>query len=106
MMKVRIKENSAVARLAAAKLKAVKVAIVFGNTIHLHNTTREEFLHDKEWVCHELKHVLQYRQHGFAGFLYKYMASWIRNGYYNNRFEKEARAAEHDGELINGVQFI
>lgn len=106
LMKVRIKENSWVAKLAAAKLKAAKVAIVFGNTIHLHNTGKDEFLKDKEWVCHELKHVQQYRQHGYAGFLVKYLVSWIGKGYYNNKFEVEARMAENEQNLINGVEFM
>lgn len=60
-MKVRIKENAFVAKLAAGKLKSARVAIVFGHTIYLHNTSKEEFLNDKTWVLHELKHVEQYR---------------------------------------------
>ena len=100
-MLVRIKENSWLAKLAAAKLKADQVAIVFGNTIYLHNTSRAELLNDKEWLCHELKHAEQYRQHGFAGFLIRYLIEWIRNGYYNNRFEKEARENEKKSGLDN-----
>ncbi len=72
-MKVRIKENSWVAKMAAAKMKADKVAIVVGKTIHLHNTSKQEFLSDRYWVCHELKHVEQYRQNGFVGFITKYL---------------------------------
>ena len=105
-MKVRIKENSWVARLAAAKMKADKVAIVFGNTRHLHNTSRNEFLQDKEWVCHELKHAEQYRQNGFAGFLVKYVFEWVKNGYYNNKFEVEARNSENDIELMKKIHII
>ena len=105
-MKVQIKENSWVAMLAAKKMKAVKVAIVFGNTIHLHNTSRTEFLNDSDWVCHELKHVLQYHQNGFAGFIGKYLFDWMRNGYHNNRFEVEARESEKDISLIKETQFI
>lgn len=105
-MKVRVKENSWVAKLAAAKMKADKVAIVFGSTIHLHNTSHEEFLNDTDWVCHELKHVEQYRQNGFTGFLVKYLFYWMKNGYYNNRFEVEARASEKNISLIENAQFI
>ncbi len=94
------------ARVAAVKMKADKVAIVFGNVIHLHNTSREEFLNDTEWVCHELKHVEQYRQHGFAGFLIKYLADWMKNGYYNNKFEVEARNSENDNELMKRMKII
>jgi Domain of unknown function (DUF4157) len=105
-MKVYVKENSWVAKLAAAKMKANKVAIVFGNTIHLHNTFSAEFLQDKEWVCHELKHVEQYRQHGVAGFITKYLMEWTRKGYYNNRFEVEARNSEGDENLFRKAVFV
>ena len=105
-MKVRINENSWVAKMAAAKMKADKVAIVFGSTIHLHNTSRQEFLNDPDWVCHELKHVEQYKQNGFAGFLVKYVADWIKNGYYNNKFEVEARESEKDESLLKRMEII
>ncbi len=105
-MKVRLKENSWVARVAAAKMKANKVAIVFGNTIHLHNTTRKEFLNDSNWVSHELKHVEQYQQNGFVGFLGKYLFDWIKNGYYNNKYEVEARENEKNDSLIKNTEFI
>lgn len=105
-MKVRIKENSVLAKIAAARMKADKLAIVFGSTIHLYNTGRAEFLSDSDWVCHEIKHVQQYKQHGYTGFILKYLYDSIKRGYYNNRFEKEARAAECNRELLNGVEFV
>ncbi len=105
-MKVQIKENSWVAKLAAKKMQADKVAIVFGNTIHLHNTSRTEFLNDSDWVCHELKHVQQYQQNGFVGFIGKYLFDWMKNGYHNNRFEVEARESEKDVSLIKKTRFI
>ena len=105
-MKVRIKENSWVAKMAAAKLKTGKVAIVFGDTIHLHNTSRTEFLNDKKWVCHELKHVQQYQQNGFVGFITQYLFDSVKNGYYHNKFEVEARENEKNEELLKGIQFI
>jgi len=104
-MKVRIKENSGVARIAARWLKASKVAIVFGRTIHLHNTTREEFLSDPHWVCHELCHVQQYKKFGFIGFLARYLAESVRHGYHKNKFEIEARASERVESLREGVTF-
>ncbi len=91
-----IKQNSWLARLAAAKLKEKKVAIVFGKTIHLHNTTAQEFLQDEKWVKHELKHIEQYKRHGFAGFISRYLFESVKKGYYNNKFEKEARKCECD----------
>ena len=105
-MKVRIKENSWVAKLAAKKMKVDSVAIVFGNTIHLYNTSRSQFLNDSDWLCHELKHVQQYKQHGFAGFIGKYLFEWMKNGYYNNRFEIEARESEKDVSLIKNIEIV
>jgi len=105
-MKVRIREGSWMARLAAGKLKTEQVAMVIGQTIYLHNTTREEFLSDTQWVCHELTHVQQYREHGVAGFLAKYVVDWLKNGYYQNRFEVQARAGESDLGLLENVRFI
>jgi hypothetical protein len=89
-----IKENSWIARIAAWKLSSSSVAIVIGKTIHLHNASRDEFLQNERWVRHELCHVKQFREHGYAGFIFKYLWESIRKGYYNNRFEVEAREAE------------
>ena len=76
-IKVKIKENSFIARIAAGKLKANRVAIVIGNTIHLHNTSRENFMKDVQWVRHEIIHVLQFRTHGFISFIFKYYQSLL-----------------------------
>lgn len=89
-----IKENSLLARIAAFKLGTKRVAMVIGNTIHLYNTTKEEFLNDKRWLKHELCHIRQFKQHGYFIFIIKYVWESIKKGYYNNRFEAEARAAE------------
>lgn len=89
-----IKENSWLARIAAFKLGTKAVAMVLGKTIHLYNTTTAEFLQDEKWLKHELCHVKQFKEHGYFLFLVKYIWESIRKGYYNNRFEIEARAAE------------
>ncbi|MEO6733945.1 MAG: DUF4157 domain-containing protein [Ferruginibacter sp.] len=89
-----IKENSLFARLAAKKLKSNALAMVLGKTIHLHNISKEDFLHNKRLLRHELCHVRQYQQHGYLGFLIKYFWESIMKGYYNNKFEVEARQAE------------
>lgn len=103
-MIVFIKENSWVARIAAKKMKSDKVAIVFGKTIHLHNTSRAEFIKDDYWVCHELKHVEQYHEYGFIGFLARYFFQCLKHGYYNNKFEIEARRSENDRILLEQYQ--
>lgn len=73
-----------------------KMAMVMGKTILLYNTTKAEFMTNKRWVRHELMHVKQFQQHGYLPFLYRYIIDWVRNGYYNNKFEREAREAEDD----------
>ncbi|RYY18650.1 MAG: DUF4157 domain-containing protein [Chitinophagaceae bacterium] len=95
-MNYRIRENSTLARLAAWKLGTPKVAMVLGSTIHLYNTSAKEFLANERWVKHEMKHIEQYRRYGLIPFLWKYLIESIRHGYYNNRYEAEARAAETD----------
>ena len=89
-----IKENSWLARLAALKLGTKSVAMVLGKTIHLHNTTKADFLNDERWLKHELCHIKQFKQHGYFLFVVKYLWESLRKGYYNNRFEVEAREAE------------
>ncbi len=82
------------AKIAAYKLGCKSVAMVIGSTIHLHNTTQQEFLQNKKWVKHELCHIKQFKQHGFFLFIAKYIYESFKVGYYNNKFEAEARAAE------------
>jgi hypothetical protein len=89
-----IKENSWLAKIAAKKLGSNSVAMVLGKTIHLHNSTKAEFLQNTRWVKHELCHVRQFKQHGYIGFIAKYLWESLKKGYYNNKFEVEARAAE------------
>lgn len=87
-------EQSWWARIAAWKLGSQQVAMVLGNTIHLHGVTAQLFLQDARWVRHELCHVQQYRRLGTLRFLVLYVWESIRHGYHNNRFEREAREAE------------
>src|SRR5689334_2216852 len=90
----KIKENSFLARIATKKLGTKRVAMVLGNTVHLWNTSKAEFLKDDKWVKHELCHVRQFQQYGFINFLVRYIWESIRKGYYNNKYEVEARQAE------------
>lgn len=91
---IRIKENSWLAKIAAAKLRSSSVAIVMGNTIHLYNTPQKDFLQNQAWLKHELCHVRQFNQHGFLPFIIKYLWQSVKKGYYNNPFEVQARASE------------
>ncbi|RPE14002.1 DUF4157 domain-containing protein [Chitinophaga lutea] len=106
MLRCRIKEDSKVARLAAWKMKSDNIAIVFGRVIHLYGVSRQQFLSDTAWVRHEVCHVKQYREYGFWGFLWLYVADWIRVGYYNNRFERAARLAENNARELDGVEIV
>ncbi len=106
-MKIKIKERSLFAKVAAYKLKCKKVAAVLGRTIHLWNISREDFLKRKPWVIHEIVHVQQFKRYGFLLFVFLYIMESMRNGYHNNRFEVEARAIEETGDLdLSGFDFI
>jgi hypothetical protein len=98
-VKYYIKENSLLARMAARKLRQDKMAMVLGKTILLHDTTAQEFINNRKWIRHELAHVQQFNKHGYFLFLVKYLLESIKTGYYNNKYEKEARAAEEDESL-------
>ena len=102
---VRIKENSWIARVAAWKLGADHVAIVIGKTIHLHNVSATVFKANRRWVNHELEHIRQFRRHGFMRFIFLYIVESVKNGYYNNKFEIEARKAE-PGDPVETKLFI
>ena len=93
-MNLSIKENSWIARIAARKLSSDNVAIVVGKTIHLHNVSKENFLKDSLWVKHEMCHIRQFQEHGYFLFICKYLYESMRSGYYNNKYEVEAREAE------------
>ncbi len=94
LLKYHIKENSFFAKLAAKKLGASSVAMVLGSTIHLHNTSKQDFINDEKWLKHELCHIKQFKKYGYAGFLVRYLWQSLKHGYYNNKFEVEARQAE------------
>ncbi len=98
--KVFIRENSRLARIAAGKLRSVRVAMVIRRTIHLWGVSAENFLKDERWVCHELEHVAQYERLGTLGFLWKYAGESWRKGYRNNALEVAARAAENNFHLL------
>ena len=89
-----IKEQSWVAKAASKKLHSKNVAIVLGKTIHLYNVSKEHFLKDEKWVKHEMCHVHQFKKYGLSNFIIKYLWESIKHGYYNNKYEIEARKAE------------
>jgi len=98
-----VRENSFIAKIAASKLKAGSVAIVIGKTIHLHNATRAELLMNQRWLRHEIAHIRQFRHHGFLNFVLLYLWESLLNGYHNNKYEIEARAAENNDRICDGI---
>ena len=93
-MRIYIKENSLIARIAAWKMNSSQIAIVIGRTIHLHNASRQEFIDNKRWLSHEMEHIRQYRRYGLIRFIILYLVETAKKGYHDNKYEVEARAAE------------
>lgn len=98
---IQIIEKSFLARIASWVLRSGRTAITFGNKIYLHRAKRAELLHNERWLRHELKHVEQYQKLGFFGFIFRYLWYSIRDGYYKNPLEVEARLAEADEQIVS-----
>lgn len=62
------------------------VAITFGQ----HVFTNRTYLRDMT-IWHEECHTKQYKKYGFFGFLVRYLWDSLKHGYWNNKFEVEAR---------------
>lgn len=92
-MDYKIVERSFFARIARMVLKSNNVAMVLGKSIHLSGVDRHAFEKDEGWLAHELCHIRQFREHGYVRFLWLYLRESWRVGYYNNKFEVEARIA-------------
>lgn len=50
-------------------------------------------LHDLKVIAHECQHIKQIDDLGILKFTYKYLKETVKNGYRNNKYEIEARAA-------------
>ncbi len=97
---VYVKEKSFRARIALFKMGKGSVAMVMRRTIYIYGVNKEKFLENEDWLCHELQHVKQYEREGTVKFLCKYIWYWMRYGYYNMPYEKEARANEKNRALL------
>ncbi|MBN9298555.1 MAG: DUF4157 domain-containing protein [Filimonas sp.] len=104
-LKIKIRENALIARIAAWRMRTVCVAVVVGKTIYLWNITRNDFLGNEAWVKHEVAHVHQYSKLGIARFLFLYLIESAKKGYLHNRFEIEARERETEVTLLDGIVF-
>ena len=101
MQDLRTWTRSPLARIARLVLGSQRVAMVVGQTVHLSGATRAQFLADAEWVAHELVHLRQYQEHGLLPFLWKYLLESARVGYYQNKYEVEAREEARRVVLAN-----
>ena len=111
MVCVRLKTDTLVSKIASTIMRPAKgraLATAIGKTIHLHNITPEDFINNKTFLRHELQHCIQYHTTRF--FLLKYIWETMRHGYFQNRYEVEARVqstadfpagyAVYDDELL------
>ena len=96
--KIRVVENSAIAKILAKIKHEPTYAITFGKTIFI-SCKREEFFAQTWWVKHELAHVGQYERYGTLPFLGLYLYYSIFHHKNGNRFEIEAEVAEYSGGL-------
>ena len=62
----------------------------------LYHVSKEDFLKDEKWLRHEMCHIRQFKKHGFLPFIFKYLLESLRRGYYQNKYEIEARMAEDE----------
>lgn len=70
-------------------------AVTLGHTIFVH----PRITMTRQLLVHELVHVRQWEAD--ALFPLRYALEWVRRGYWNNRYEQEARAAEIDSDIIS-----
>lgn len=66
------------------KMKGAAAAVTLGGTIVVHPEARI----DAGLLAHELVHVRQWREDPL--FAVRYVAEWVRRGYWQNRYEVEA----------------
>jgi hypothetical protein len=72
-----------------ARLHGRATATTRRNRIYLRGSA-EEFFADPSLMLHEYFHVLRQWNRGRMS-LWSYLAEWRRNGYWHNRYERQAR---------------
>jgi hypothetical protein len=95
--KIRVVENSTIAKVIAKIKREESYAITFGKTIFI-SCKKEDFFAQEWWVKHELAHVKQYEKHGILRFLTLYFYYAVFHPKSANPFELEAEAAEYRSE--------
>lgn len=94
-----IDEVRIIERSLFARLHGRAVATTRRRRIFLRGSAAE-FFGDASLMLHEYCHVLRQWEPGALTTL-RYVREWVRRGYWNNRFEVEARAfaREHEGRF-------
>ncbi|SEA19957.1 protein of unknown function [Arachidicoccus rhizosphaerae] len=103
--RIRIRQNSWIAKMACWCIKEKDVAFTLFRTIHLSHSTPRVFLNNQRWVAHELAHVRQFATYGNVKFIFMYLSESFRNGYHNNKWEVEARANEDSVDILQDYYF-
>lgn len=92
MVYVKLKTDTLVSKVAFRLIRSHKnkaIASAINKTIHLHAITAEAFVERKAFMRHELQHIIQY--HTIRFFVLKYIWETLKKGYFNNKYEVEAR---------------
>jgi hypothetical protein len=79
-------------------IKGNRATMTVGNTIYLFGVNKADFIKHKKWLLHEMEHVRQFKRYGFFRFIALYLLETMKKGYYNNRYELEARQSA--GEYV------
>lgn len=103
-MVIKVKENSLFAAIAAQCIKSHSVAIVLGKTIHLWKVSKQDFLKNQPWLRHEIVHIRQFEHYGFFRFIVMYVMESLNHGYFQNKFEQEARGKENDEHIAQNIK--
>jgi hypothetical protein len=95
--RVRIRTNHWVPRIGGwlAGTRAPAAAVTFGRTILVY----PGIVLTRRLLLHELAHVRQWGADPF--FPLRYALEWVRRGYWNNRYEQEARSAEFEQDTYS-----
>jgi hypothetical protein len=75
---------------AAAQAAGLVAENSLGMTLGYGIFVRDDCLHDRALLAHELVHVAQAERLGFAAFLHQYLLECLELGYHNSPLEQEA----------------
>lgn len=92
---IKIKEGSWRDKFLALWAKVCGTRKIQGFTTFNHSIwIRPDRTDDKQLLAHELMHIKQIDDLGIVEFTYKYVKELIKVGYYDNKYEVQARKAD------------